>query len=72
MTTTISRTENKDTTIPIALSEDSKSDFKGQFGPLEEEISVKRYLEKHKNAPIFKGAFKNVKNDKYIIYVVQG
>lgn len=38
-----------------------KSNFKGTFGPLVDEIEIRKYLEKYKNIPNFKGAFYHVK-----------
>ncbi len=36
-----------------------ENNFKGKFGPLEDEIQILN-LEKYKNTPTFKGAFKQV------------
>jgi hypothetical protein len=42
-------------------SEDEQSgNFRGVFGPLEDEIHIRKFYEKNKNTPLFNGAFKNV------------
>jgi hypothetical protein len=38
-----------------------KTNFKGEFGPLEDEIQIRKFLEKNKNTTTFKGAFSHVK-----------
>jgi len=40
---------------------DELGNFRGSMGPLEDEIHIRKFSEKHKNAPLFNGAFKHVK-----------
>jgi hypothetical protein len=37
-----------------------KGGFKGTIGPLEDEIQIRKFAEKHKNTPNYNGAFKQV------------
>jgi hypothetical protein len=57
----MSETEN----IPIdevnISPESENKEFKGILGPLEDEIHIRKFAEKHKNAPLYNGAFKQVK-----------
>jgi hypothetical protein len=43
--------------------EEELGNFRGSLGPLEDEIHIKKFYEKHKNTPIFNGAFKHVKKN---------
>jgi len=47
------------------VEEENYTQFSGTFGPLEDEIYIRKYYEKFKNTPLFRGAFKNV----FIIFV---
>lgn len=48
-------------TIIEGRKEDSeKINFKGKFGPFEDEIHIRKFLEKNKNTSTFKGAFRHV------------
>ncbi len=47
-------------TTEIPADSIKENNFKGKFGPLEDEIEILKYLEKYKNTPTFKGAFKQV------------
>ena len=38
--------------------EEELGNFRGTCGPLEEEIHIRKFYEKHKNTPLFNGAFK--------------
>jgi len=40
--------------------EEQYGQFSGLYGPLEDEIYIRKYYEKHKNTPLYRGAFKNV------------
>jgi hypothetical protein len=42
------------------VEEEQYGQFTGTFGPLEDEIYIRKYYEKFKNTPLFRGAFKNV------------
>ena len=46
---------------------EKKSNFKGKFGPLEDEITINRYYEKYKDIEVIKGAFKKVFNIKFSV-----
>lgn len=48
--------------IPQNQDSSEKVNFKGTFGPLEDEIHIRKFLEKYKNTSTFKGAFKHVSN----------
>ncbi len=54
------------TTIELNDNQSDKTNFKGVFGPLEDEIHIRRYLEKYRHITTFKGAFKQV--FKYLFY----
>jgi hypothetical protein len=41
---------------------EKKTKFHGSFGPLEDEMTILKYVEKYKNIEIVKGAFKKVNN----------
>lgn len=43
------------------LEETSAKKYRGQYGPLDDDITVLRYKEKYPNTPIFNGAFRKVK-----------
>lgn len=47
------------------LNEEELGNFRGSMGPLEDEIHIRKFYEKHRNTPIYNGAFKHV---KYFIY----
>ena len=43
------------------LSEEEElGNFRGAMGPLEDEIHIQKFYEKHRNTPLFNGAFKHV------------
>jgi hypothetical protein len=52
--------------LNLELSDSSKNEeeelgnFRGTIGPLEDEIHIRKFSEKNKNAPLFNGAFKHV------------
>jgi hypothetical protein len=41
--------------------EEELGNFRGVIGPLEDEIHIRKFYEKHRNTPLFNGAFKQVK-----------
>lgn len=44
------------------VEEETYGQFSGVYGPLEDEIYIRKYFEKFRNTPLYRGAFKNVKN----------
>ena len=45
----------------LKTEDEDLGNFRGSMGPLEDEIQIRKFYEKHKNTPLFNGAFKNVK-----------
>ena len=57
MTSEINLTNIEDKPI---TEEEELGNFRGAMGPLEDEIHIQKFYEKHKNTPLFNGAFKHV------------
>lgn len=49
--------------------EEETGNFRGTMGPLEDEIHIRKFYDKHRNTPVFNGAFKNVKNKNILLTI---
>jgi|LauGreDrversion4_2_1035121.scaffolds.fasta_scaffold1864458_1 hypothetical protein len=57
----MSETVNIPTEEEKTIPENENNDYRGPLGPYEDEIHIRRFAEKHRNAPLYNGAFKQVK-----------
>jgi hypothetical protein len=58
-------------TLDKEVEEEEYGQFSGVYGPLEDEIYIRKYFEKFRNTPLYRGAFKNVKKLNFkLIFLV--